>query len=147
VAAGFIRNRFVEQPSSAFERCPTSIHEAVTSRRVDARFCRKLAFLLNSVQLFCSWCFCSCMNIYNSVIDATNFFLALGQKVKRLREARGLTQDDMLSFQFSPRHWQQIEKGRPITVTSLLRIAAAFDISLCRLLRDLPVPLVRNSPW
>ena len=39
------------------------------------------------------------------------FYLALGQRVKRLRRKRGYTQEDMISFGFGLRHWQQIEAG------------------------------------
>jgi hypothetical protein len=43
----------------------------------------------------------------------------------------------MISFAFSARHWQQIEAGRPITVTTLLRICEVFEISADRLIRGL----------
>jgi len=36
----------------------------------------------------------------------------------------------MIVFGFSARHWQQIEAGRPITVSTLLRICAVFKTSL-----------------
>jgi DNA-binding Xre family transcriptional regulator len=41
---------------------------------------------------------------------------------------RGLTQEDMISYGFSARHWQMIEAGRPITVFTMLRVCEAFDI-------------------
>ncbi len=43
----------------------------------------------------------------------------------------------MISFGFSARHWQQIEAGRPITVTTLLRICEVFRVPVARLLRGL----------
>jgi len=43
----------------------------------------------------------------------------------------------MISFGFSARHWQQIEKGRPITVSTLLRICAVFETSVEHLVRGL----------
>jgi DNA-binding Xre family transcriptional regulator len=43
----------------------------------------------------------------------------------------------MLSFGFSTRHWQQIEAGRPITVTTLLRICEVFELSVEKLVRGL----------
>jgi transcriptional regulator with XRE-family HTH domain len=79
------------------------------------------------------------------VIDATSFYVALGRRVRRLREQRGLTLEDMISRGFSARHWQQIEKGRPITCTTLLRIAIAFDISLDSVVRRLPRPLLLSN--
>ncbi len=66
-----------------------------------------------------------------------DFFRALGTKVRGLRRKRGYSQEDMLSFGFSTRHWQQIEAGRPITVTTLLRICEIFQTSMAALVRGL----------
>jgi len=52
----------------------------------------------------------------------SGFFLVLGTRIKSLRKARRLTQEDMISHGFSARHWQMIEAGRPITLETLLRI-------------------------
>jgi transcriptional regulator with XRE-family HTH domain len=54
------------------------------------------------------------------------FFTGLGQRLKTMREDRGWRQEDMLSHGFSVRHWQRIEAGKSITVSTLLRIADAF---------------------
>jgi transcriptional regulator with XRE-family HTH domain len=62
------------------------------------------------------------------VINEARFFRALGERVRDLRKARKYTQEDMIGFGFSARHWQQIEAGRPITVTTLLRICDTFRI-------------------
>jgi len=62
------------------------------------------------------------------VIEQASFFRALGLRVRQLRKKRRYSQEDMISFGFSARHWQQIEAGRPITVATLLRIADAFGI-------------------
>jgi DNA-binding Xre family transcriptional regulator len=43
----------------------------------------------------------------------------------------------MISFGFSARHWQQIEAGRPITLTTLLRICEALDVRLTTILARL----------
>ena len=75
------------------------------------------------------------------MLDATAFFVALGRRIRRLREAHHYTLEDMISHGFSARHWQQIEKGRPITVKTLLRICLVFQVPLCRLVRGLPIPL------
>ena len=69
--------------------------------------------------------------------DKTKFFKNLGQRVKKLRKERGHSQEDMISFGFSARHWQQVEAGRPITVTTLLRICEAFHISIRQLVANL----------
>jgi transcriptional regulator with XRE-family HTH domain len=71
------------------------------------------------------------------VPDQEQFFKRLGQRVKELRRKRGYSQEDMISFGFSARHWQQIEAGRPITVTTLLRICEALEVNLGRLVRGL----------
>jgi transcriptional regulator with XRE-family HTH domain len=57
--------------------------------------------------------------------------------VAELRRKRGYSQEDMISFGFSARHWQQIEAGRPITVKTLLRICETLEVTLLRLLRRL----------
>lgn len=64
------------------------------------------------------------------------FFKDLGQRVRELRRKRGYSQEDMISYGFSARHWQQIEAGRPITMTTLLRI--------CSVMRVKPELLVRG---
>ena len=76
------------------------------------------------------------------MLDASKFFEALGKRVRSLRERRHYTQEDMISFGFSARHWQQIEKGRPITMKTLLRITIALDEPLSKLVRGLPGPVM-----
>jgi transcriptional regulator with XRE-family HTH domain len=71
------------------------------------------------------------------VADQEKFFLALGTRVRSLRKKRGYSQEDMISFGFSARHWQQIEAGRPVTVTTLLRICEVFGTSVANLVRGL----------
>jgi transcriptional regulator with XRE-family HTH domain len=71
------------------------------------------------------------------VVDEKAFFRALGQRIRELRRRKKLSQEDMISFGFSARHWQQIEAGRPITVKTLLRIGETFDVPLVRLVRGL----------
>jgi hypothetical protein len=51
----------------------------------------------------------------------------------------------MMSFGFSARHWQQIEKGRPITMKTLLRITLALKIPLSRLVKGLPQPVITEE--
>jgi transcriptional regulator with XRE-family HTH domain len=69
------------------------------------------------------------------VVDHAKFFKSLGQRVKELRRRRGYSQEDMIAFGFSPRHWQQIEAGRPITMMTLLRICDAFKVRIAALVR------------
>jgi transcriptional regulator with XRE-family HTH domain len=70
-------------------------------------------------------------------VNQQRFFLRLGKRVRELRRKRGHSQEDMISYGFSARHWQQIEAGRPITVATLLRICGVFEISVERLVRGL----------
>jgi transcriptional regulator with XRE-family HTH domain len=70
------------------------------------------------------------------MLDRHNFFRALGKRVRELRRKRGYSQEDMISFGFSARHWQQIETGRPITVSTLLRICQALKVSPEYLVRE-----------
>ncbi|HET7205245.1 MAG TPA: helix-turn-helix transcriptional regulator [Terriglobales bacterium] len=70
-------------------------------------------------------------------LNRKRFFVRLGTRIRKLRQMQGHSQEDMISFGFSARHWQQIEAGRPTTVSTLLRICAVFEISIDRLVRGL----------
>jgi len=61
----------------------------------------------------------------------------MGTRVRELRKKHGFSQEDMLSFGFSTRHWQQVEAGRPITVTTLLRICEVFEVPMSKLVQGL----------
>jgi transcriptional regulator with XRE-family HTH domain len=71
------------------------------------------------------------------VIDERQFFRALGSRIKKLRKTHGYTQEDMIGFGFSARHWQQIEAGRPITIRTLLRISDTFSVKAAQLIDGL----------
>jgi hypothetical protein len=43
----------------------------------------------------------------------------------------------MISFGFSARHWQKIEAGRPITVSTLLRAFETIPTPMASLVRGL----------
>jgi transcriptional regulator with XRE-family HTH domain len=60
------------------------------------------------------------------------------------RKARGYSQEDMISFGFSARHWQQVEAGRPITVTTLMRICEVFEIPMSSLVRGLDAGIMNR---
>ena len=75
------------------------------------------------------------------MVDQGKFFSALGQRIRSLRKKRGYSQEDMISFGFSARHWQQIEAGRPITVSTLLRICDSLNVPVDRLVRGLDAKL------
>src|SRR5712664_2905284 len=96
---------------------------------------RKLSALQAQRHLICSWCFWRGKSKSCCVVDHAKFFKALGQRVKDLRKRRGYSQEDMIAFGFSARHWQQIEAGRPITMTTLLRICDAFKVRIAIVVR------------
>jgi transcriptional regulator with XRE-family HTH domain len=78
------------------------------------------------------------------VINEQQFFRGLGIRIKKLRKARGYTQEDMIGFGFSARHWQQIEAGRPITIRTLLRIADTFSVKAAQLIEGLDRGIYRK---
>ena len=65
------------------------------------------------------------------------YFRALGHRIRSYRTERKLTQEDMISYGFSVRHWQMIEAGRPTTMFTLLRVCEAFGIPPEQLVADL----------
>jgi transcriptional regulator with XRE-family HTH domain len=78
------------------------------------------------------------------VADHAKFFKGLGKRLKELRRKRGYSQEDMISFGFSARHWQQIEAGRPITVTTLLRVCEVFRVPIDRVVQGLDRGIYRK---
>ena len=70
-------------------------------------------------------------------MNQEKFFKALGTKVRGLRKKRGYSQEDMIFYGFSARHWQQVEAGRPITVTTLLRICEVFEVPMAKVVQGL----------
>jgi transcriptional regulator with XRE-family HTH domain len=80
------------------------------------------------------------------VPDQAKFFVRLGERIREQRKAEGFSQEDMISFGFSARHWQQIEAGRPITVTTLLRICEVFRVPVARLLHRLDKGIYSRLP-
>jgi DNA-binding NarL/FixJ family response regulator len=69
--------------------------------------------------------------------DLAKFFKELGRRIRELRQKAGYTQGQMASFGFYVRHWQQIEAGRPTSLTTILRICEVFKIKPEDLLRGL----------
>ena len=71
-------------------------------------------------------------------------FREIGARLKDLRKQHGLSQEDMLSFGFSTRHWQQVEAGRPTTLTTLLRVCDIFSVPPEVLLKGIYKPERRD---
>jgi transcriptional regulator with XRE-family HTH domain len=78
------------------------------------------------------------------VVDERQFFRTFGQRVRKLRKAKGYTQEDMIGFGFSARHWQQIEAGRPITIRTLLRICDTLGVRAAELIEGLDRGIYRK---
>ncbi len=78
------------------------------------------------------------------VVNQQRFFLRLGERIREMRRKHRHSQEDMISYGFSARHWQQIEAGRPITVSTLLRICAVFETSAERLIHGLDTGIYEN---
>jgi DNA-binding Xre family transcriptional regulator len=97
-----------------------------------------------AAKLICSWYFCSWTRTNCGVVDHAKFFKALGQRIRDLRRRKRYSQEDMISFGFSARHWQQIEAGRPITVTTLLRVCDVLKIRIGQIVRGLDRGIYRN---
>ena len=55
-------------------------------------------------------------------------FKKLGQRYKELRCRLGMVQEDVLEHDFSVRHYQQLEAGRPHSLRTFVRIACMFSI-------------------
>jgi transcriptional regulator with XRE-family HTH domain len=79
------------------------------------------------------------------VANQAKFFHALGAKVRELRKKLGYSQEDMISFGFSARHFQQIEAGRPITVTTMLRLCEVLEISMAKLVKGLDAGIYEKT--
>ena len=56
------------------------------------------------------------------------FCVEFGRRVRKLRAARGLTQEDMMGLGFSLRHFQRIEAGRSVTLRTMWKLARALDV-------------------
>jgi transcriptional regulator with XRE-family HTH domain len=70
-------------------------------------------------------------------LDFTPFFKELGSRLRKQRIRHSFTQEDMIGFGFSARHWQQVEAGRAITIKTLVRACRVFGVNLSTVLRGL----------
>lgn len=64
-------------------------------------------------------------------------FKELGSVYRDLRHRREMVQEDVLKYGFSIRHYQQLESGRPHSLTTLFRVAKMFGVKPSSLLRGL----------
>jgi len=73
-------------------------------------------------------------------------FLAMARRVRRLRLERGLTQEDMADYGFALRQYQRIEAGFPVTVTTLWRLGAVFQVPIRAMFPPDAIPPARRRP-
>jgi transcriptional regulator with XRE-family HTH domain len=69
--------------------------------------------------------------------DYSKLFKELGAKYRILRSERNMVQEDAIEYDFSVRHYQQLEAGRPHSLTTLFRLAEMFDVEPTQLLKEL----------
>ena len=70
--------------------------------------------------------------------DYSEFLKLLGMRIKQMRNERGLSLRDMVvKHNYHDSQWRKYERGGPINVPSLLKIAKAFGTSLSALLDGL----------
>jgi transcriptional regulator with XRE-family HTH domain len=71
-------------------------------------------------------------------VDYKGFLEVLGKRIKQLRKDRGWSLRDMVIHHgYHDSQWRKYESGGGLTVLSLLRIAALYEISISKLLNGL----------
>lgn len=61
----------------------------------------------------------------------------LGKRYRRLRLKKGLTQEDVMKYGFSVRHYQQLEAGKSHTLTTLFKLAEMFGTTASKLVKNI----------
>lgn len=70
--------------------------------------------------------------------DQDAFFAALGRRIKELRKERGWSLSYMhIRHGYVPSQWQRFERGKSVTIGSLLKMAEIFDLDLSALIDSL----------
>lgn len=68
--------------------------------------------------------------------EKQKFFNEFGQMIRKIRQKKGWTLEDMVDHGFSAQHYQKIEKGKKeIGLYTCVRIAKAFNINLSKLFK------------
>lgn len=71
-------------------------------------------------------------------LEYKQFVKTLGRRIKDLRKARGYSLRDMvLQHGYNDSQWRRYERGGPMNLQSLLKIAKTFGTSLSDLLNGL----------
>jgi transcriptional regulator with XRE-family HTH domain len=70
--------------------------------------------------------------------DYAEFLKLLGMRIKQMRKERGLSLRDMVvKHNYHDSQWRRYERGGPINVPSLLKIAKSFGTSLSAIVEGL----------
>jgi hypothetical protein len=64
-------------------------------------------------------------------------FKMLASRYKKLRLDKGMVQEDVQEHRFSVRHYQQLEAGRPHSLTTFFRLSSMFGVNPEVLLKGL----------
>lgn len=72
-------------------------------------------------------------------------FRRLGKRYRNLRAKAGMVQEDVIDYGFSVRHYQQLEAGRPHSLTTLFRIAKMLRVRRDKLLKGLSKSTPKKS--
>jgi transcriptional regulator with XRE-family HTH domain len=62
-------------------------------------------------------------------VEYNNAFEKLGERYRQLRNDRGMVQEDVLEHNFSVRHYQQLEAGRPHSLQTFFRLCQMFKVT------------------
>ena len=66
--------------------------------------------------------------------DYALFSAAISERIRNIRKARGLTQNNMVQlYGYHLAEWQGIEKGRRMSLRILVRVANSFEIPVSEL--------------
>lgn len=70
-------------------------------------------------------------------VKYSKVFKGLGIRYIELRLARKMVQEDVIKYDFSVRHYQQLEAGRPHSLVTLFRIAEMYKNDADKILKGL----------
>jgi hypothetical protein len=64
-------------------------------------------------------------------------FEKLGKRYRKLRLARKMVQEDVIGHGFSVRHYQQLESGRPHSLSTFFRVSEMFSVNPEKLIKGI----------
>jgi len=70
-------------------------------------------------------------------VEYETAFQRLGERYRELRNERDMVQEDVLEYNFSVRHYQQLESGRPHSLQTFFRLCQMFKVPPEELIKGL----------